>query len=213
MHNNQPTTAEERPNELTEVRRLLGDNLADFLLSGLGETGITHRRTFTAQSTTSHGDEITYQFEMVNGSELGLPIGRDPLVLAALLDLLLERQPLDSRILFKDSHILENLGWPQSIDAQTLIKQALERYFLTAYCLIDPMAEKGGRILGRYASLRRLLIGYETTSVMLPVKRTELNGLTKVQFLPEFFYDILSERKYFLGVEFQGLREIQQISS
>jgi hypothetical protein len=47
---------------------------------------------------------------------------------------------------------------------------------------------------------------------MLPVKRTELNGLTKVQFLPEFFYDVLSEKKYFLGIEFQGLGEIQQVS-
>ena len=207
-----PLTEAER-NMLAEVRRLLGDNLAGFLLSGLGETGITHRRTFIAQSIPSHGDKITYQFEMANDSELGLPIGRDPLVLVALLDLLLERQPLDSRVLFKDSHVLEKLGWPQSMDAQLLVKQALERYFLTAYCLIDPTAEEGRRILGRYAGLRRLLIGYETTSVMLPVKRTESNGLTKVQFLPEFFYDVLSEKKYFLGVEFQGLGEIQQISS
>jgi hypothetical protein len=204
-----PLTEAER-NLLTEVRRLLGDNLANFLLSGLGETGITHRRTFTAQSTTSHGDEITYQFEMVNDSELGLPIGRDPLVLAALLDLLLERQPLDSRVLFKNSHILQKLEWPFSINSQALIKQALERYFLTAFCLVDPTTEEGMSLLGDYAGLRRLLIGYEITSVMLPVKRETNQGLTKVQFLPEFFYDVLSERKYFLGIEFQGLEEIER---
>jgi hypothetical protein len=147
---------------------------------------------------------------MINDSELGLPIGRDPLVLAALLDLLWERQPLDSRILFKDSHILQKLEWPLRIDSHALIKQALERYFLTAYCLVDPTPEEGMCLLGYYAGLRRLLIGYETSSVMHPVKRETNQGLTKVQFLPEFFYDVLSERKYFLGIEFQGLKEIER---
>jgi hypothetical protein len=198
-------------NLLTGIRKLLGDNLTDFLLSGLGESGITHRRTFTAQRISSDGNEITYQFEMVNDSELGLPVGRDPLVLAALLDLLWERQPLDSRVLFKDSHILEKLGWPLDVETQGLTRQSLERYFLVTYCLIDPTVNEGGRLLGRYAGLKRLFVGYETTSVMLPVKRTTNLGLTKVQFLPEFFYDILSERKYFLGIEFQGLREIHQV--
>lgn len=72
----------------------------------------------------SHGDEVTYQLEMINDSELGLPIGRDPLVLAALLDLLWERQPLDSTILFREEDILGKLEWPHDAESQRLIKQA-----------------------------------------------------------------------------------------
>jgi phosphodiesterase/alkaline phosphatase D-like protein len=92
MDSNDPLTQAEH-NVLDEARKLLGDNLADFLFSGLGESRIVHHRSFTAKSMLGQADEITYHFEMINDSELGLPIGRDPLVLATLLDILLVGAP------------------------------------------------------------------------------------------------------------------------
>jgi hypothetical protein len=197
---------------LEEVHRLLGDNLTAFLLSGLGETNIAHRRTFTARNIPSHSDEITYQLEMINDSAQGLPIGRDPLVLASLLDLLWERQPLDSTILFHESDILEKLQWPQGDESRRSIKLALERYLLTAYCLIDPTAPEEDRI-GCYASVGRLVIGYESTAVLQSRKISNQPRAIRVQFLPALIHDVISERKYFLGIDFQGLGKIQQLSS
>lgn len=193
---------------LDEVRKLLGDNLYDFLLSGLSETSITHRRAFSAQMIPSHGDQITYHLEMINDSELGLPIGRDPVVLAALLDLLWERQPLDSTILFRVNDIIEKLQWSQDAVSQRLIKQALERYALTAYCLIDPatpVAEPD------YASIGRLLIGYESTAILQSQKRTDQPRLMRAQFLPALIHDVISKRKYFLGIDFQRLGKARPI--
>jgi hypothetical protein len=205
-----PTETEQKI--LNAVRQLLGSNLTGYLLSGLGETNTVHCRAFTAQSTSSQAEKVTYQFEMKNESGRdGLPAGQDPLVLAALIELLWERQPLDSRITFRDSDILEKLQWPLTSESRTLIKQALERYFLTAYFLIDPTSNENELVNGKYASSKRLLTGYETTSVLLPVKRTTHQRLTRVQFLPEFRYDTLSERKHFLGIDFQGLREMREI--
>ena len=205
---------------IAEARQLLGDNLADFLLSGLGESAIVHRRMFTARSIHSHSDEIAYQLEMIDNSESGLPIGRDPLVLAALLDLLRERQPLDSSILFRESDILEKLEWTDNAEAQRIIRRALERYGLTAYCLIDPTVAAEERPLGRYTSIGRVLIGYELAALQRPSDRagqlrfaTRQPRFRRAQFLPALIHDVISERKYFLGLEFQRLREMQEVGS
>jgi len=205
-----PTEIEQKI--LNEVRQMLGSNLADYLLSGLGETNTVHCRAFTALSASSQAERITYRFEMRSESgRNGLPAGRDPLVLAALIYMLWERQPLDTRITFKDSDILEKLQWPLTPDSRTLIRQALERYFLTAYYLIDPGISENEPTNGQYASFKRLVIGYETTSVLFPVKRTTEQKMIRVQFLPGFSYDTLSESKRFLGIDFQGLREMREI--
>jgi hypothetical protein len=193
---------------LADVRKLLGDNLSEFLLSGLGESGISHRRTFTAQLIPSHADEITYRLEMINDSELGLPIGRDPVVLAALLDLLWERQPLHSTILFREADILEKLQWDNNAESRRLIKQALERYFLTAYGLSDPKVLGEERFYGRFASMGRLLLGFENTAMLLSTKSTDQPRSIRVHFFPSLIHDVISERKYFLGIEFQRLKKI-----
>jgi hypothetical protein len=199
-------------NTLEEAYRLLGDNLTAFLLSGLCETNIAHRRTFTAQSIPSHGDEITYQLEMINDSAQGLPAGRDPLVLASLLDLLWERQPLDSTILFQETDILEKLQWPQNTESRRSIKLALERYLLTAYCLIDPTAAEEDCLCERYAGIGRLLISYESTTILQSRKISNQPRAMRVQFLPALIHDVISERKSFLGVDFQRFRNLRQNS-
>lgn len=207
MDPNDNLTEAER-SALDEARKLLGDNLTTFLLSGVGESTIVHRRLFTAQCNLSHGRQLTYQLEMINDSAQGLPIGQDPLVLAALLDLLWERQPLDSTILVRHSDIMEKLRWPQEAESQRLINGALERYLMTAYCLIDPTFAEEEPLCGRFSGIRRLLIGYETTSILHPVKRTEQPRLTRVQFWPALIHDVISKRKYFLGLDFQSLKEV-----
>lgn len=212
MNANDTLTAAERL-ALDEVRKLLGDNLSDFVLSGLGETSVTHRRTFTAQNSPPHGGEVTYQLEMINDTEQGLPIGRDPLVLAVLLDLLWERQPLHSTILFKVTDILERLQWDNNAEAWRLTKQALERYFLTAYCLIDPAVSAEERFCERYASMGRLLLGFESTAILLSAKRTVQPRSIRVHFFPSLIHDVISERKFFLGIDFKRLQQLQELAN
>lgn len=201
---------------LAEAYELLGDNLANFLLSGLGDEGVSHRRTFTAGSKPSHKVEITYQLELINDSGPGLPAGRDPVVLATLLDILWERQPLDSTILFRQADILEKLGWDDKAESHYLIKRALERYAFTAYCLVEPTATEEEGYGSRYASVGRLLIGYEMSSPHYPLKKRGQLKYAKsepffasAQFLPGLIHDVISERKTFLGIDFQRLQKIQ----
>jgi hypothetical protein len=198
---------------LETVRHLLGDNLSGFLLSGLGETHVTHRRTFTAHSISAHVDERAYLFEIVSESHEGLSIDRDPLVLAALLDLLCERQPLDSTILFRRNDVLTKLQWPQDAATQLFIKRAIEKYVFTSYCLVDPSDAEEKRPGSHYVSVGRLLIGYETTGTLLSRKIPEQSPIMRVQFLPALIHDVISERKLFFGIEFQRLGRMQRTSS
>lgn len=211
-------------NDLTEAergtldtaRQFLGDNLSDFLLSGLGETDITHRRVFTARNLPQYGDEIAYRLEMINDTGQGLPAGRDPLVLAVLLDILWEHQPRDGAILFRESDVLEKLGWPRDGRCQELSRRALENYAFTAYCLIDPAAGgESGR--SRFINVSRLLAGYEMDSPLYPLKRrgqpkfsTSEPLFACAHFQPGLIHDVISKRKTFLGIDFQRLSEIQE---
>jgi hypothetical protein len=196
---------------LTETRHLFGSNLADYLHSGLGEANITHCRAFTAQLTSPQGEDVTYRFEVRNDSARGLPSGREPLVMAVLLNLFRERQPMDDSVTFRPSDVLEKLGWPQTTDTQLLIKQALEKYVSTAYCLVDPTVSEDKRGSGLYAVFMRLLVGYETTSKLLPQKRTDQQRFIKVEFKFALQNATIGQRKHFLGIEFQNLQEMREI--
>src|SRR5690348_5934819 len=99
---------------LDEARRLLGENLADYLLSGLGEAEIKHCRVFTALSSSSSDEDITYRFEVINESLEGLAIGREPLVLSVLLLMFREQWSMDDTVVFNTREVLERLGWSQS---------------------------------------------------------------------------------------------------
>lgn len=193
-----------------EACKLLGDNLADFLLSGLRETDISNRRCFTAQNTLSHNDGITYQLEMISDHKMGLPTGRDPVVLAVLLALLWERQPLHSTILFREADILDKLEWDNNAESKMLIKRSLERYFFTAYCLIDPAISGEEGFCERYASVGRLLLGIENTAILSSAQKTGRPRSTRVHFFPSLIHDVISEKKFFLGMDFQRLSKITQ---
>jgi hypothetical protein len=204
-----PTETEQKV--LTETRHLFGSNLADYLVSGLGETNITHCRAFTAQLTSPQGEDVTYRFEIRNESVRGLPMEREPLVMAVLLNLFRERQPLDDAVTFRPSDILEKLDWPQTKDTQLLIKQAIEKYVSTAYCLVDPTVSEEERGSSLYAVFMRLLVGYQTTSKLLPQKRTDSQRFIKVEFKFALQNATMGQRKRFLGIEFQKLQELREI--
>jgi hypothetical protein len=196
---------------LESARRLLGNSLGNFLLSGLGETEVTRRRTFAAWGVGHHAGSFTYEVEAVGDSEMGLPSGREPLVMAALLGLLQERQPPDGRVNFREGEVLDRLGWSARGDSRGVLKQALEKYLAAAYYLIDETLPREERLFGRYAGFRRLVISYETNSTIRPIHRINPPRMTGVQFLPEFITDVSSVRKYFLGVEFQKLGGIRRV--
>jgi hypothetical protein len=190
---------------------ILSENLAEFLLSGLGENDRTTHRTFIARSANSRDVNANFQFVMINESEQGLPRGRDPLIFAAMLDLLWADKPPNGKVSFQDAGLLKKLQWPINPQSKLILKQAIDRYMRTAYYLIDTDLPEEERIEGPYSRCRRLLTGYETTFEGSSSTRASRRSLISVQFFPDFLSDITNDWKQFLGIGFERLHSIQQI--
>ena len=196
---------------LDKASRLLGDHLASLLLSGLGDTNITHCRAYAAQGSSPSGEEVTYSFEMRNDSAQGLPHGRDPLVLAVLLQLFVEQWMMDDSVRFAMSEIIQRLQWSEVSKSRLLITQAIGKYVSTAYCLLDSSVSEEERSSRLHLRLKRLLIDYDTTMESLAVRGRDPQKLIRVQFPSAFVSSIKHTRKHFLGIEFQTLRELKEI--
>jgi hypothetical protein len=205
-HNNNLTAAEQAT--LGEARKLLGDNLSTFLLTGLGETQTTHRRILTARSKPEQDEENTYQLEMISDSEQGPPMADDPLVMARLLNLLHEEMRMADTIEFCIDDVLKGLGRSQTPDSRLLVKQAVERYALTNFCLVNQAASDGES----RSRFQRLLISYETIQKPPSDKASSQQLFMEARFFPSFIYGVFTRRKSFLGIDFSQLQEMRQIS-
>ena len=118
---------------------------------------------------------------------------------------------MDDAVTFRVSDILEKLDWPQTTDTQLLVKQAIEKYVSTAYCLVDPTVSEEERSNSLYAVFMRLLAGYQTTSKLIPQTRTDPERFIKVEFKFALQNATMGQRKHFLGIEFQNLQEMREI--
>lgn len=198
-----PTESEQ--DLLDTARRVLGVNLSEFLLCGLGEPH-KPRRLYTARSAKEHGPGLTFQLEVVSDSEEELPGGRDPLVMAALLHLLWTGERGRDEVVFRDEELLERLAWPDTPESRCSIGDAVERYYCTAYRRMstEPMGAGGGE--RRSSQVQKLVPGYETTVERLSGLPKETRKSTVVQFMPKLVEEVTGVEKYFLGVDFERLR-------
>lgn len=204
-----PTEAES--DLLDTARRVLGTNLSEFLLSGLGEP-LQPRRLYTARSVRAHGPGPTFRLEVVSDSGEGLPSGRDPLIMAALLHLLWTGESGRDEVVFRDEALLERLSWPNTAESRNSISEAVERYYCTAYLRTstEPMGAGGGE--RRTSQVQKLVPGYETTVELLSGPPKETRKSTVVQFMPKLIEEVTGAEKYFLGVDFERL-QLERITS
>jgi hypothetical protein len=209
---NPPYALTEAEQDLLDfARRALGGNLSEFLLSGLGEPHPTRRR-YTGRSTRAHKWARTYQFEIVSDIEEGLPGGRDPLVLAALLHLMWTGKEGRHEVAFRDEELLEKLGWPESEASRHSVEGAVERYFSTSYCVASRELQRAERVEGRYSQVRKLITGYEVTKERLPGAPRAVLKSTVVQFAAGFYEEVAGEEKYFFGIDFEQL-QLRQLAA
>lgn len=204
-----PTEAEH--DLLDTARRVLGDNLSEFLLSGLGQPHHP-RRLYTARSIRAHGPGLTFQLEAVSDSGGGLPGGRDPLVMAALLHLLWTGDRGRDEVVFRDEQLLERLSWPDNLESRSSIEDAVKRYYCTAYLRTSTESMSSGGGERRTSHVQKLVPGYETTVELLSGPPKEARKSTIVQFMPRLVEEVSGHEKYFLGIDFERLEHLQRVS-
>jgi hypothetical protein len=188
--------------------RMLGNNLATFLLSS--SMGTLQRRCFTGRSASQYRQITTYKLEIV--SEGDLPGGRDPVVLAAVLHLLLTRKTNQDEVHFRDEALLRLLGWPEAPESHLAIAQAIERYFSTTYYLARKELREAGQVEVRYSQLQKLITGFDITDERLTNAVEIKRKSTVIHFAAGFVEDIATEQKYFLGIDFEELEPLRPFS-
>lgn len=190
------------------ARRMMGANLSDFLLCGLGEPSHPRSRSFTAKGTKG-GEEVTYLLKIASDSDSGLPAGKDPLVMAAVLSLISARGGYNDEVALNTGSITAALAWPVSQTSRLTVEQAVERYCSAAYYMAVGAAHEPVSPAGEYPHCARLLAGYDVEhEESAGVPTVESSSIT-VKFIPGFLPGISTERKFFLGVDFESLKEIQ----
>jgi hypothetical protein len=190
---------------LDSVRRVLGGNLSQFLLCGLGEPHHPRRR-FAGHSMEVHGPRLTHQLEVVGESDSGLPGSRDPLVMATLLHLLWTGERGRDEVVFRDEVVLEKLGWDDTREARLGVGLAVERYYNCAYHRTrrESLGEGRGKRLS--SQVQKLVTGYDTTMELREGSPKEVLRSTVVHFTTKLVEDVTGAEKYFLGINFERLR-------
>jgi hypothetical protein len=190
---------------LDTARRVLGSNLFEFLFSGLGEPHYPRMR-FTAASIREHGAALTYQLEAVAESEKGLPGGRDPLVMAALLHLLWTGGRRKDEVVFREEELLGLLSWPDTPESRLAVEAAVERYFNTGCHRTsrEPMGEGRGEMVS--SQVQKLITGIDTTLELREGPPKRVRKSTILHFTTKLVEEVTGAGKYFLGIDFEKLR-------
>jgi hypothetical protein len=193
------------------ARLLMGETLSNFLLSGYLEDYGARHRVFNA----IHGndtDKRIYQFETVADRKLDLPAGHDPAVLAAMLHLPIKIEGETDALIFRDTAIGKLLGWPNTWETLFKIDQAIERYFSTAYYLVNTQLPPSKLFCGRYSRFRRLISSKgKVTERHIYKGVREINYLT-VQFPMNFISTLSIGKRYFLDINFGELLSLEQVN-
>lgn len=203
-----PTEAE---NDLLDTaRHMLGGNLFEFLLSGLGEPHYVRRR-YKAESFRSYGLGPVYQLEAVAESKEGLPGGHDPLVMAALLHLLLTGDKGRDEVILSDAELLGLLSWPDTQESRLSVEAAINRYFCTGYHRTsrEPLGPGKGEMVS--SQVQKLVTGYDTTLELREGPPKKVRKSTILYFTTKLVEEVLGPGKYFLGIDFEKLERLQPL--
>lgn len=208
-----PYTTEAEQDLLDTARRVLGGNLYEFLLSGLGEPHHPRRR-FTTKSIRAHGPGLSYQLEVIAESEKGLPGGRDPLVMAALLHLLWTCEKGRDEVVIREEQLLGILSWPDTRESRAAIEAAVERYYDAAYHRASRELLGPGRGEMVSSQVQKLVTGYDTTLELREGPPRQVRKSMILYFTSKLMEEVSDEKeKYFLGIDFERLERLREVTS
>lgn len=131
--------------DLTRTHKAFGLFPNALLLFGYGESKQENERIITTEEkSVQTGEVITRQMKIYTNSAKGLPRGRDPQVLIALLHMTLQKPGSTNSLWFRKKDLIDTLGWIDSPENRQDIDEAVSRYFEAAYTGLDVKTNAGG---------------------------------------------------------------------
>jgi hypothetical protein len=196
-----PDAVEDVERSLLEFARYsLGRGLSTLLLSGLGGPH-DRARLFEAWPVGESRQPPRYRLRVENDSGEGLPGGRDPLVLLALLHRLWSSGGRGDAVSFREGYLPTLPGWEDTAEARLAVVGAVRRYYSASYDLLRVEVVVRGQAEVCHVRAQKLVTGYETEGGPGEARR-----VTKVQFHPGFYRDVWGSKKLFLRIDFEKLR-------
>ncbi len=131
--------------DLTRTHKAFGLFPNALLLFGYGESKQENERIITTEEKNIQtGEVITRQMKIYTNSAKGLPRGRDPQVLIALLHLTLQKPGSTNSLWFRKADLIRMLGWNDNAENRQDIDEAISRYFEAAYSGLDVKVNSSG---------------------------------------------------------------------
>ena len=131
--------------DLTRTHKAFGLFPNALLLFGYGESKQENERIITTEEKNIQtGEVITRQMKIYTNSAKGLPRGRDPQVLIALLHLTLLKPGSTNSLWFRKADLIKMLGWNDTAENRQDIDEAISRYFEAAYSGLDVKVSNNG---------------------------------------------------------------------
>jgi hypothetical protein len=179
------------------VYETFGQQFGDLLLAGYGaEPGGRRRKLYLTESEA--GVETAWTIELVARRA---PCRDEPLVLAALLKLLLNRPSVSQHLEFELSKLLTELQWQDEVSTRQQVVTAIRGYVRLLYDKqVDARAER--RISQTFeGGYYHLLTGY-VRGAKLSSGGVLGRTLSDIYFDASFIEGLRQGRVYFVGIDF-----------
>lgn len=139
-----------------------GDHLSELLLSGYGGGASARQRSYAVLTRDGSGQQQEHIVKVATDHHSGLPSGREPLLLIALLKMLFAGTGLQTgRIVYAHKAVSEMLGWERSPETGEAVDAAVTKYFHLFYGKEESMSIEPRGPLVRYSQTMRLIAGYD----------------------------------------------------
>jgi hypothetical protein len=164
-----------------------GDRLSELLLSGYGGGAAARQRSYAVLTRDGSGQAQEHMIKVATDHPSGLPSGREPLVLIALLKLLFAGTGLQTgRVVYAHKAVSEMIGWERSPETGEAVDAAVTRYFHLFYGKEESMSIDSGGTLMKHSQSRRLITGYDHQDEVEPSAGRGVRSYNRVTFRREF---------------------------
>lgn len=188
------------------VYRTFGTQCADLLMVGYNKEPSRRRKSFHITEELA-GESIEWEIEMDSNSP---PSGQEPLVLAALLKLLLQRSAISTPLEFRMDELVEELGWNNNPTTRRTIDRVITSYAALFYHK-EPTRRQGKQLREREGiSLRwgqySLLTAYLRGSISGAGGARATRTYRRVDINKGFVEGLKRGRVYFADIDFGELK-------
>jgi hypothetical protein len=186
------------------VYQTFGERFGGLLLAGYGDASPPKKRSFLF--TEPHGDvAIDWVIEIVSDRP---PRAEEPLVLAALLKLMLNRSPVAEPFYFEMADLMAELDWPDTRAPQDFLDVVVEKYVGLTFRKYEQRRRQRYKVAGAQWGRYKLVSSYLLGAAQEPEEPRLTRTFNRIDFDPRFVKGLNEGRVIFADLDFGRVNNI-----